>query len=113
MKKSDIKTGDYVVLGNRPVYQGHKHYGKTFKEASSNGIWESKHPHKKNPFKREWLKVIKMNPLTVRLNLPKKKGRVMPKGYRNMVFYTYWVTEHKKKPVPPWKEEGEINDCNN
>ena len=36
MKKSNIKTGDWVVLGNRPVYQGHKGYGETFEEASKN-----------------------------------------------------------------------------
>ena len=86
MKKSNIKTGDWVVLGNRPVYQGHKGYGETFEEASKNGVWEDKHPKRPNPFKRVWLRVIRIRPLTVRLNIPKRKGRVTPKDYRDMEF---------------------------
>jgi len=97
--KRDIKVGDSVVLGNRPVYQGHNHYGKTFKEASENGKWESKYPKKRNPFRRLWLRVVKIRPLTVHLApyLPKEKGRTRPKDYRHKEIYMYWITEYKKR----------------
>jgi len=88
-KKSDIKVGDKVLLGNKPY--GITTYQRAMERFSIN------YPSKTNPFKINYQKVTSVRPLTCRAVLKNKKDVHYPKSWLYDQFYMKWVSEIERK----------------
>ena len=92
MKKSQIKKGDYVKLGYHPITNSS--YGSTYEEAYLNFALDN--PNDPNPFKYDWVLVLKTSPLTFKMPYRRRKGWTMPKSYKEITFYAKWVSDYKE-----------------